>query len=303
MEYCILPLGSASIKSNIQDNETIRSILFYGPEGSGKTRMVQTIASEIDALVIHLSSSSIMNSFGGKDEATSLIHMAFTIAKAKSHAPVILYIDNCHEFFLCKTKKCGVNSPTNTMNTEMQRFQKDLLIYKNQALKKEDRVLVIGCTNMPEYGDVKLMRWKGSSDGKPEKQGFFERSLYFPRANHTDRQMLWKVFIRRRVSECNCNLSVLPQLDFDALARMSDGFNAGEILFMVDSVLTEDRVTNLLSTPLSEHEFGRYFSRRSPKNDVEDDTRFLKFTRQITNLDSVWKSIHGNDAEQETKKK
>ena len=303
MEYCILPLGSASIKSNIQDDENVRSILFYGPEGSGKTRMVQTIASEIGALVIHLSSSSIRNSFEGKDDATSLIHMAFTVAKAKAHAPVILYLDKCHEFFSCMTKMSGGDTSTNIINTEMQRFQKDLLVYKNQALKKEDRVLVIGCTNMPEYGDVKLMRWKGSSGGKPEKQGFFERFLYFPRANHTDRQMLWKVFTRQRVSECNCNSTVLPQLDFDALARMSDGFNAGEILFIVNTVLTESRVTNLSSTPLFEHEFARFFSRRATKNVEEDDTRFLKFTRQITNLDSVWKSISAGDAEQETKKK
>ena len=308
MEYCILPLGSESMKSNIQDHECVRSILFYGPEGSGKTRMVQTVASEIGALLIHLSSSLIGNSFEGKDSATSIIHMAFTVAKAKAYAPVILYIDNCHEFFLGKTKKRSGTASVAAINTDMQRFQKDLLVYKNQALKKEDRVLVIGCTNLPEYGDVKLMRWKGSSDGKPEKQGFFDRCLYFPRANHTDRQILWTEFIRQRLSGCKCNDEnpsiVRPELDFVTLASMSDGFTAGQILYVVDSVLTETRLRNLLSTPLSEHEFARYFPRRPDLPNIDDDdTRFLNFTRQMTNLDSVWKSVHVGDTAQQTEEK
>ena len=294
MEYCILPLGSESIKSNIQDNENIRSILFYGPEGSGKTRMVQTIASEIGALLINLSSSTIGNSFGGKEGATKLIHMAFTVAKEKAYAPVVIYLDNCHEFFMGKSKKGGGSA----INSDMQRFQKDLLIYKNQALKKEDRVLVIGCTNMPDMGDVKLLRWKGPS-GKPEKQGFFERSLYFPRANHADRAMLWKGFIRQRISGFNTLLKI-PDMDYAALAFLSDGFNAGEISSTVDSVLSEDRLTALESEPLSEHDFSNYFSRETDK---QDDERFLTFTRQITNLDSVWKNINAGDTKSGDSKK
>jgi len=292
MEYCILPLGSEDIKSTIQDDENVRSVLFYGPEGSGKTHMVQTIASEIGALMINLSSSSIKgDSFEGKEGATKLIHMVFTIAKEKSYGPVLIYLDDCHEFFMGKgkSKSKGGGSASN-INTEMQRFQKDLLIYKNQALKKEDRVLVIGCTNMPEVGDIKLLRWKGS--GKPEKQGFFEKSLYFPRVNNADRAMLWREFIQRRISQFNHQLSVSeqPSLDYAALAFISDGYNAGQISWTVDTVLTEERIKTLLTEPLVEVEFAHYFTAR----EVNDDS-FLNFTRQITTLDTVWKSINAGD--------
>ncbi|KAL7536431.1 hypothetical protein ACHAXR_007155 [Thalassiosira sp. AJA248-18] len=279
MEYCILPLGSQQIKSNLQDEENIRSLLFYGPENSGKTLMVKSIASEIDALVINLSASTIGNSFGGKEGATKLIHMAFTVAKEKTYAPVVICLDNCHDFFMGKSKKGAGPS----INSEMQRFQKDLIIYKNQALKKEDRVIVIGCTSMPESGDTKLLRWKGSS-GKPEKQGFFERSLYFPRANHADRAMLWKEFIRRRIAGLKYHSNV-PEIDYSALALLSDGYTAGKISETVGSVLSEDR---LKTAPLSEHEFSRYFSKEMTRQD--DGERFLLFTRQITNLDATWKS-------------
>lgn len=302
MEYCIFPLGSEFIRSNIQDNENVRSILFYGPEGSGKTHMVQTVASEIGAIVIHLASSSIGSSFGGSEGAMKLIHMIFTVAKEKAYAPVIIYLDNCHEFFLGKSAKLDLVRNQTQMNNivskrvggppidaEMQRFQKPLLIYKNLALKREDRVLVIGCTNMPESADVKLLRWNGPGGGKPEKQGFFERSLYFPMANHTDRLMLWRELIRRRISSHDRLQSrIPPALDLAAMTLMSDGINCGEISCIVDSVLSEDRVNDLSFTPLSEHEFASVFSQKQN----QDDNRFLNFTRQITALDSAWKSIN-----------
>ena len=293
IEYCILPLGSKSIKSNIQDHENVRSILFYGPGGSGKTLMVKSIASETGALLINLSSSNIGSSFGGKEGATKLIHMAFTVAKEKAYAPVIIHIDNCHEFFMGKAKRGGGSA----VNAEMQRFQKDLLVYKNQALKKEDQVLVIGCTNMPESGDVKLLRWKGPS-GKPEKQGFFERCLYFPRASHADRAMMWKRLIRKRIYGFN-KQAMAHELDYAALAFLSDSFNAGEISSTVNYVLSEDRVVNLASKPLSEHDFASYFVREQT---AQDDERFLSFTRQITSLDSVWKSINVTEKSGKNKK-
>eukprot|EP01082_Thalassiosira_pseudonana_P015052 g13348.t1 g13348 contig8:459114-460067(+) len=281
MDYGVLALGSETIRTSMQDDEHVRSILFHGPMGSGKTLMAQAIASETGALFINLSPSTIDNAFRGKEGATKLVHMAFTVAKVKQYAPVVIYIDNCHEFFMGKSKK-GASSD---VNTDMQRFQKDLLIYKNQALKKEDRVLVIGCTNVPEKGDAKLLRWRGPT-GKPEKQGFFERSLYFPNAHHADRVVLWREFIQRRLVEVSKHAK-FPQVDCNALALLSSGLSAGEICSIVEAVLTLDRIKRSSAEPLSEDDFSRYFARRA-----SDEERFLTFNRQITDLDSRWKSIH-----------
>ena len=293
MDYCVLPMGSERIKSRIQESENIRSLLFYGPSGSGKTLMAQAIASDIGALFINLSSSTIGNSFGGKEGATKLCHMVFTIAKEKAYSPVVIYLDDCHEFFLGKSKRGGDSD----INTEMLRFQKDLLIYKNQALKKEDRVIVIGCTNMPDKGDAKLLKWKGPT-GKPEKQGFFERFLYFPKAHHADRAMLWKDFVERRISDfskkANC-----PGINYHTLAYLSDGFSAGEIISTAKTVLSEERMKNLEHEPLSERDFSSYFSN---KRESEDE-RFITFTRQITDLESRWKSIYGGKQSDDPKKK
>ncbi|KAL7479851.1 hypothetical protein ACHAW6_005570 [Cyclotella cf. meneghiniana] len=281
-DYCILSLGHEQVKSRLQEGEHVRSLLFYGPEGSGKTMMAQAIASEIGALFINLSSSTIGNAFGGMEGATKLVHMVFTVAKEKSYSPVVIYLDNCHEFFSGKSMK----GECVDINASMQRFQKDLLIYKNQALKNEDRVLVIGCTNRPDLADVKLLRWRGTK-GKPEKQGFFERSLYYPRANDIDRSMIWQKYAERKIALYNSHEKT-KRIDYDALAYLSNGFSAGEIVSIVDAVLSIDRLKNVNSEPLVEHDFTCYLSaQRKPNN----DECFLSFTRQITDLDSRWKAL------------
>jgi len=80
----------------------------YGPKGSGKTLMMEIVASEIGALVIHLSSTSIGNTFEDGNEATKLIHMIFTVAKEEALSPVIIYLDNCHELFLGKSRRVEI---------------------------------------------------------------------------------------------------------------------------------------------------------------------------------------------------
>jgi SpoVK/Ycf46/Vps4 family AAA+-type ATPase len=191
--YCCKSQGVNHIL-NLQPSPALTLLLFsppllttnnsYGPEGAGKTLMTEIVASEVNAMVIKLSSTSIGNAFEGGDDATKLIHMIFTVAKDQSLSPVIIYLDQCHEFFKSK-KKGSSGSPDTAINeSTMKRFQESLLVYKNQFLTKQDRVLVIGCTNTPDAADMKLIRWKGPS-GKPEKQ-FFEHSLYFPKFHNNN---------------------------------------------------------------------------------------------------------------------
>lgn len=56
-EYVIFPLGSELIRK--RHPEHVRSILFYGPEGSGKTLVVRAIAAETKSLVFDLSPTAI----------------------------------------------------------------------------------------------------------------------------------------------------------------------------------------------------------------------------------------------------
>lgn len=52
-EFIIFPLGSALVKSRAPF--MVKSCLFYGPPGSGKTMVVRAIAYEANAMVFDLS--------------------------------------------------------------------------------------------------------------------------------------------------------------------------------------------------------------------------------------------------------
>lgn len=245
--------------------------------------MTEIVASEVNAMVIKLSSTSIGNAFEGGDDATKLIHIIFTVAKDQSLSPVIIYLDHCHEFFTGKSKKKGSSgSPDTTTNeSSMKRFQESLLIYKNQFLTKQDRVLVIGCTNTPEAADMKLMRWKGPS-GKPEKQGFFEHSLYFPNLSQCSRALLWREALRRKTngasSECH--------LDFNLLAYLSGGCSAKKILEVTDEMFTSQ-----VSEPLSEACFAsKLASLTSQQEHTDEHQSFVDFRRQWASNNGVGKS-------------
>ncbi len=166
-EYCILPLGSQELLNVMEDNQYLRSILLYGCEKSGKTMVAQAIANHTRALLINLSPSKIPEKYlTEKHGTTKLIHMAFTVAKDPKFSPVIIYLDECELYFQSSKKK---NKKKKKANAALK-LQKDLLVYKNQALDKNDRVLIIGCSRNPFDAEMKTMKWKGPT-GKPEKQG------------------------------------------------------------------------------------------------------------------------------------
>ena len=56
-EYIIFPLGSLLVRQRFPEH--VRSFLFYGPTGTGKTQVVRAIATETNSVVFDLSPLSI----------------------------------------------------------------------------------------------------------------------------------------------------------------------------------------------------------------------------------------------------
>uniref|UniRef100_A0A7S0AWZ5 ATPase AAA-type core domain-containing protein n=1 Tax=Minutocellus polymorphus TaxID=265543 RepID=A0A7S0AWZ5_9STRA len=189
--------------------------------------MMKAVANQLGALLITLSPEMIKDHFLDKIEATRLIHMIFTVARDDRFGPVLLNIDECEQFFQSSTgKQVDRSGPV--------RFQKDLLIYKNQAIEKKDRVIIIGTTAHPELLDPKTIKYKGPG-GKPEKQGMFEKYLFFPPPNYVDRLLLWKSFVNEDSGEKVGDGERVPSklhrkcIDFSVLASKSEGYTAGRI--------------------------------------------------------------------------
>jgi len=56
-EYIVFPLGSALVRKRHPEN--VKSFLFYGPEGTGKTHVVRSVVSETRSVLFDLSPQAI----------------------------------------------------------------------------------------------------------------------------------------------------------------------------------------------------------------------------------------------------
>ena len=292
-EYCVLRLGSANVKAQIQDAHNVKSILFYGPEGSGKTMMAEAVANELGALVINISPPRLRAQFAGKTGPTKLCHMIYTLAKDDAFAPVVVYMDQCEQFFLSGG---GGGKKSNAKNVDRDgpiRFKKDLLTYKN-AFAKEDRILFIGTTSAPDKADNKDLK------------SFFDKMLYFPHPDYPSRLMLWRECITTQLRLGGLSSggdNTADDFDLSTLAQISEGFSGGAICQTVKKTLTARRVHRLDKRPQSETEFLNALAQAAAKSNLNihartDDAQIYNdFTSKITGLDDERKRVAAEKAD------
>lgn len=222
MEYCVLPNGL----ENVDKMPSVSSILLAGPRGTGKTMLVNAVASELGAYVFNLSPRVTAGNYVGKANVTKMIHMAFKVAKA--HPPSIVYIDNIEMVFIKKVPKDDQSDP--------KRIKKDLL-KTIKGLKGSDRVMVIGTSYKPWDGEAKAML------------PVFDKILNCPIPDYASRYVLWEEFIRKRAPNAQYNLNV------SLITRMSSGYSAGTLSLACDRALTDRRMKLIRNQPLNANEF------------------------------------------------
>merc|ERR1711957_1031598 len=152
-EYVIFPLGSELIRKRHPAH--CRSILFYGPEGTGKTLMVRAIASETRSIVFDLSPVATLGKYAaGKPETDKMV--AMVMKAAKGYQPSIIYIDECERVWPAKKKgkKKGKKGKKNDM-TNPNRIKKTLNKWKKKWITDDTRITIIGCTSEPHNGSKK----------------------------------------------------------------------------------------------------------------------------------------------------
>ena len=88
--------------------------------------------------------------------------------------------------------------------------------------------------------------------------------------------MLWKQLIRKRCGE------VTPTLDLSSLAKISDGYTPGHMVQVVGSVLSERRLLQLSSRPLTAAEFVPWLAKFDPV--FQDEEEALKVRLRLWGL-------------------
>jgi len=310
-EYCVLPNGSADVKMALRDEDNIKTIMLFGPSGAGKTLMVEAVTNELGGLLIHLTPEKLKGLFGGKSGPTKLVHLVMTVARDPSMQPVVVYMDQCEQFFAGggKKSKGDKDGPS--------RFKKDLLLYKNQAIEKQHRIIVIGTSKNPENGDVK------------ELKNFFDKFLFFPYPDYSSRVLIWHCYISEQIRSGQKEVedknpyslksdpnpqeltelvqSIIDKLDLSSLAHISEGYSAGAIARTVRTIITKRRVAMIKSRPLNTVEFTDNLALQLVTYQ-DDKVALLSFLKAISGVDERKKKIDallagGDDKKEEKKKK
>ncbi|RYG41076.1 ATP-binding protein, partial [archaeon] len=189
MLYTVMPLVSTPVrravaafnaKYKLCDGRVPRSVLLYGPHGSGKSHLVQAAARACGALLLNISAANVEGKFVEKGGAAKLLHMVFEVAKDPAMAPVIIYIDDVDKLLPAggggKKKAAGSDSGPG-------RFKKDLATYI-KSLTVEHSALVIGCSSEPWEADAKALA------------ECFDKFLYTPCPDYGTRTKLWRTFLQ-----------------------------------------------------------------------------------------------------------
>lgn len=286
-EYVIFPLGSELVK--MRNKEHLRSMLFYGPAGTGKTLVVQAVVTEVNALLIDLSPHNIDMKYSERRFEDKMIASAMVVAK--HYQPSIIYIDESEKVFPAKkkSKKKGkraaakkVTDPSNPV-----RIKKPLTKWKSQKFfDDKTRIMIIGCTNSPEEG------------AKKDFKKFFEKQIYFPFPDYTTRRLMWRNFIQRYHGKLTMDFPL------STLSHISAGYSAGSIKKTVMTVLSPHRVSHMDARPLKIQEFiGPLSQCENVMNDQYME--FAQFTDWITGAEAARKKAlkEGEDDGKEKKKK
>jgi len=206
-------------------------IILYGPPGCGKTFIVRKLAEELNYNYFEIKHSDLATPF--IHGAVSNIGKAFEMAK--QNAPAVLFFDEISS--LVPNRK-NLNESSSHKEEEISEF----LIQLNDAA--DNRILVVGATNYIERIDPAILR-----------PGRFDKKIYVPPPDFDARKALFKIGLANRPHD--------KQIDFDRLARLTDGLTCADII--EDIVESSARVAaNLNKTQIDQKLIENEIARTKP---------------------------------------
>jgi len=173
-----------------------RGILLFGAPGTGKTLLARAVATEVDATFFNVSASSIISKWLGESE--KLVTQLFETAKERQ--PALIFIDEVDS--IASTRGGGEHDAMRRVKTTLMTQMSGV------TTKKEDRIVVIGATNLPWEID-------------PAFRSRFEKRIYINLPDLLARTKIFEIHSR--------GVEMDETVDYKLIGEMSDGYSGRDI--------------------------------------------------------------------------
>ncbi|CAI5711687.1 unnamed protein product [Hyaloperonospora brassicae] len=144
-----------------------RGVLLFGPPGTGKTLLAKAVATEANATFFNISASSLTSKWVGEGE--KLVRALFEMARELQ--PSVVFMDEIDA--LLAARSASENDASRRIKNQ---FFTEL---DGAASSQEDRVLVMGATNLPQELDEAIIRR-------------LEKRIYVPLPDASSREGLFR---------------------------------------------------------------------------------------------------------------
>lgn len=177
-------------------------VLLYGPPGAGKTHLARAAAGELGASFVNVGLADILDMYVGSSER----NLRATFEMARRNRPCVLFFDEVDALAARRSDMRQAHS-----RQLVNQFLAELDGVDEHA---NEGVLVLAATNAPWYIDVAFRR-----------PGRFDQLVFVPPPDAAARAAILRIL---------CRDKPLAEMDFDAVARVTEQFVGADLKGVVD---------------------------------------------------------------------
>ncbi|WP_084517888.1 ATP-binding protein [Microtetraspora niveoalba] len=177
-------------------------VLLYGPPGAGKTHLARAAAGELGAAFVNVGLADILDMYIGSSER----NLRATFDLARRNRPCVLFFDEVDALAARRSdmRQAHTRQLVNQFLAELDGVDQ----------KANEGVLVLAATNAPWYVDAAFRR-----------PGRFDQPVLVPPPDAAARAAILRIL---------CRDKPLAEMDFDAVARVTEHFVGADLKGVVD---------------------------------------------------------------------